>query len=447
MRQVGRSETRPKATIPYTPKWAQALCWRPLAHHRLAVEVLSLPIPLFSAPLFRGAKNSVALPFFGKKTPPATPDRAAPGGGDVPKAPQPAPTELSSLDFSRGDANRALAQFAGMVEVQEVETGIGAVFEEAAVLYANGADAEAEKVLVAVLDEPGSVTGEGLWMMLLDLYRLTGQRQKFESRVLDYATRFERSPPPWYDLSAGERRRSDSVPLVTLSGALNAQSAAQFQQIGIIGRKSGAVRIDLARVRGADDAGCALLRQVFAQLAADRVKVSLLNGGGLADTLSAQIEAGRAEQRDTWLLVLELLQYTADCERFEQLAIDYAVTFEESPPSWEKKASAAAAAPVAEPSAPLVGAKGEFVLDGELGGASNDILRKLAAHAAERKSVVVECSRLRRIDFVCAGTLFNIIATLQAQGRVVELRGVNAMVGALLRVMSVDQVAQVTLRA
>ena len=54
--------------------------------------------------------------------------------------------------------------------------------------------------------------------------------------------------------------------------------------------------------------------------------------------------------------------------------------------------------------------------------------------------------RLRRIDFVCAGTLFNILVTLQAQGKLVTLFNVNAMVAALLRVMSVDQVAHVTLR-
>jgi anti-anti-sigma regulatory factor len=58
----------------------------------------------------------------------------------------------------------------------------------------------------------------------------------------------------------------------------------------------------------------------------------------------------------------------------------------------------------------------------------------------------VDCRRLRRIDFVCAGTLFNILVTLQAQGKLVRLVNVNAMVAGLLRVMSVDQVAKVTLR-
>ena len=87
-----------------------------------------------------------------------------------------------------------------------------------------------------------------------------------------------------------------------------------------------------------------------------------------------------------------------------------------------------------------------FAFAGELCGAANDTLKRFAAFAAERREVRVDCRGLRRIDFVCAGTLFNILATLQAQGKLVGLRDVNAMVAGLLRVMSVDKVAHVTLR-
>ena len=96
---------------------------------------------------------------------------------------------------------------------------------------------------------------------------------------------------------------------------------------------------------------------------------------------------------------------------------------------------------------PLVEVEGDvFRFDADLGAASNDALRRLAAFASERSEVVVDCARLRRIDFVCAGMLFNILSTLRAQGRLIALQNVNAMVGALLRVMGVDQVAHVTLR-
>lgn len=388
----------------------------------------------------------MALPFFGKK--PASPRSAAAPEERAQDAGSPPPTELSGLDFSASDHGRALAHAAGLVEVQECGSGIGAAFEEAAVLYANGNEVEALALLEAAVPGEGSMVGEGAWLMLLDMYRLGGHRQRFESRVLDYATRFERSPPSWEDLSpAAGKPRSAQLPLVNLSGQLSAAAARQFEQVAAIARRSGGVRIDVSKVRGVDDPGCAIWRQLLAELAAERIGVTLLNVQSLAGVLGERVEAGRAEARDTWLMLLELLQYAGDQSRFEDLAVEYAVTFEESPPSWERRAGLA---PVAEPPrratvSPPADPDG-FVFEGELTGAANDSLKRLAAFASERRQVRIDCARLRRIDFVCAGTLFNILVTLQAQGKLVSLVNVNAMVAGLLRVMSVDQVAHVTLR-
>jgi anti-anti-sigma regulatory factor len=391
----------------------------------------------------------VVLPFFGKKPSSGTSTAGVRGAGagrdagaQQPVAP---PAELSTLDFTAGDASHALARCAGLVEVQEMDAGVGAAYEEAAVLYANGSVGDAEKVLNAVLDDPSGNAGEGLWMMLLDLYKLTGQRLRFESRVLDYATRFERSPPPWEDLtSQAARPRGDVAPLINLSGNLNGQAAPQFQQIGIIGRKSGTIRIDLTRLRSVDDDGCKLFLQLLQSLAADRVKVSVLKCSQLVNMLEGQVSAGRAENREAWLLMLEMLQYTGEEERFEQFAVDYAITFEESPPSWAPKVQEAMSASDAGATEEKV--RDGFRLEGEITGSQGESIRKLAAYAAERQSVDVDCAQLRRMDFVSAGTLFNILATLQAQGKLVVLHKVNAMVAALLRVMGVDQVAQVMLR-
>ena len=88
-----------------------------------------------------------------------------------------------------------------------------------------------------------------------------------------------------------------------------------------------------------------------------------------------------------------------------------------------------------------------FNLDGELIGATSESIRKLVGYAAERQRIEIDCVALRRMDFVSAGMLFNTLADMKTQGKQVVLKNVNAMVAALLRVMSVDQVAQVTLRA
>ena len=334
----------------------------------------------------------------------------------------------------------------GAIEVTEVSSGIGVVYEETAVLYANGNEQEAEQLLTTVFDDPNALVGEGLWMMLLDLYRLTGQKDRFEARVIDYARRFERSPPAWEDLSiqAG-RRPSDASALLNLPPVLAAAAARQFQQICIIGRSSGKMRIDLGRVRSIDDAGCALFRQTLAQLNTDRVQLTIANAVRLIDLLLPRIKTGEPTDRDYWMLVLEMLKYTGDSTRFEDMAVDYAITFEESPPSWESKTPVAAEEEKPEES-PADVIEGAFVFDGELTGSSSDTIKQLEAFATSRQTVLVDCSALRRVDFVAAGTLFNALAALQAHGKQLQLHRVNAMVGALMRVMSIDQVAQVTLR-
>lgn len=334
-----------------------------------------------------------------------------------------------------------------MVEVQELGSGIGAAYEEVAVLYANGNAREAESLLEAVLASEIQGAGEGLWMMLLDLYKLTGQRERFESKVLDYATRFERSPPPWVDLSSARAtpRKSDASSLVNLAGELTGQVAPQLKQMEVVGIKSGAIRIDLKRLRSVDETGCGLFIETLRKFTAERVKVSLLNCAQLISMLAGQVEPGKAEGRSGWLLMLELLQHSGEHARFEDMAVDYAVTFEESPPSWDPRL----------PTEPSVAAATEdegghdedkAVLEGELTSANNESIRKLAAFAADKQVIEVDCGQLRRLDFVSAGTLFNIVASLQVQGKLVCLQNVNAMVAALLRVMGVEQVAQVTLR-
>jgi len=375
-----------------------------------------------------------------RKTPssqPSQPGFSGPSGtgGGTPKK-----ADLSALDFSNTSQQ-------GAIEVTEVATGIGVVYEEAAVLYANGNDRDAEQLLTAVFDDPTATVGEGLWMMLLDLYRLTGQRERFDARVIDYARRFERSPPAWEDLSIQPaKRRTEASALINLPAALGAQTAQQLQQICVIGRKSGALRVDLGRVRSIDEQGCALVRQALTQLSADRVKLTIFNASRLVDLLSPKVKPGQAENRDCWMLTLEMLKYTGESSRFEDLAVDYAVTFEESPPSWELKQPVSGEEPSAVGQESHGHSEEEFFFDGELTGSSSETIRKLDEFASNRQVVAVDCGQLRRIDFVAAGTLFNALASLQAHGKAVQLHRVNAMVGALMRVMSIDQVAQVMLR-
>ena len=370
---------------------------------------------------------------------PTDPGVAANPKRKVPSAPIDSEPPSSILD----EDLLSLNECAGMLEVQEVSTGIGSVCEEVAVLYANGNTREAEALLDALLRDETHVGNEWPWTMLLDLYRLTGQRERFEARVIEYATRFERSPPPWHDLSAvAPRARGAGATAVNLSGNLGAGVSKQLAPYLVIGQKNGAVRIDLQTVRGADDAGCEEVLDAIARMRRDRIKVSLANTGKLADALAGRIAVGTPDQQPAWRLLLELLQHGDDQERFEQWALDYAITFEESPPSWAPVEAVpdAGEQKVDTDSRPPVDA---LSFSGEIIGGGSTVFGRLVELAELDNELSVDCSALRRMDFVSAGTLFNVLSTLRAKGKQITLRNVNAMVLALLHVMGVGQVAKV----
>lgn len=400
---------------------------------------------------------AVALPFFGKKPAPAgnsasrprTLQGSSPESSARKRPAQPAmPRPDGSLDFTiaGGDLKHVLAHCADRVHVEEGVDQMPAAAEEAAILYANGGNEEARVVLEGALETALAADARlTLWTMLLDLFRLNGQRELFEAKSLEYAREFERSAPAWQNLSSGAGAGAGSkIPTINLSGSLNAQAAAQFAQLIQIGMRAGTLRIDLSRLRSVDQSGAELLLRAVRGLRKARIKLYLSGCGHTAGLLDGMLARGRQENRAVWLLLLEILQFTDDTERFEERALDYALTFEESPPSWEPPAYMTESQ--TESTVVDVSQAHVFTLEGEILGSNTDMIRKLSAFVGDRPKVDVDCSRLRRLDFVSAGTLFNVVSQLHAQGRLVVLKGVNAMVGALMQVMGIQQVSRIELR-
>lgn len=76
-----------------------------------------------------------------------------------------------------------------------------AELEEASIRFANGDDAGAEAGLIEMLSPKGSRAGHSeTWMTFFDLYRATGQQDKFETTATRFVELFNRSAPQWFSI-------------------------------------------------------------------------------------------------------------------------------------------------------------------------------------------------------------------------------------------------------
>ncbi len=83
------------------------------------------------------------------------------------------------------------------------------------------------------------------------------------------------------------------------------------------------------------------------------------------------------------------------------------------------------------------------VLCGDVLGASSDAFAAIAAMAEDSDTIEIQCADLRRMDFVSAGALLNLIAKLQLAGKVVRLFDVNALVEGLFIILGIDRLARI----
>lgn len=401
----------------------------------------------------------MAFSLFGKKPePPAkpavrktAPEAPAPSRPAAPKpesAAQPSPQdELESLDFTVPGAIQVQEEdHPGQFEIRESSATLHPVIEEAAILFANGQDEAALATLESAADAGGlGAAADQVWAMLFDLCQLMGRRELFDKRALDYSMKYEKSPPTWVEpvrQTLGPALTTGGTAFVAFTGMLGESAEKAVRQLEKIVAGNPVARVDFGKLQSVDALGAQMLLK--AMQAARKAKCELVMSGAekLVELLKGKIEVGRGEDEPFWLLLLELYQHMGQQGPFEEWAVNYAVTFEVSPPSWEKRPPPKKPAATEERSAePDV-----FTLSGEMYGAGADGFRKLIDFASGREQVVIDCGRLERMDFVSAGLFLNTLTNLQIGGCSVTIRAANHLLCALFGVLGIDQVAHIERR-
>jgi anti-anti-sigma regulatory factor len=392
----------------------------------------------------------VAFSLFGKK-PPSTPLANRPAARPAAKpAPAAAQADLASLDFTQpGEIPSSIKP---KIEVCEAVHQVPAVIEQAAMLYSiEQTEAAAQALAVAIGEQDLGDYAPRAWGMLFELYQMLRREQDFDQLAVAYAAKFESSPPTWI-ASDGDTtsapRATASRTSVNLAGVLNAKAQEPLKQLFRITERNPSVRLELGKVTDADEQGCALLNNIFWQMKRAGKECVLGGADKLAAILARKIAPGQRTNEQAWLLLLHLYQQLSSQDAFEEMAVNYAVTFEVSPPSFEPVRQPPTAVVVAsEPEpAPETEEMGGCMLEGSITAVGDSTFAAIRDQAETTSEIVVDVSRLRRMDFVAAANLMNLVNALAAAQKTVRLVKASHLVTALWEVIGLDRVAAIETR-
>lgn len=364
--------------------------------------------------------------------------------------------DLPMLEFSSD--NQGAAE--GVIEVVESTESVDPVVEQAAMLYASGQPRETITLLEDVLRSDPQTRIE-IWFMLFELYALQATRNAFEDLAVKFAEKFKRSAPDW-DHALSMKGVAPAVAPVdpakagtgyfAFTGVLSGESTArQLEPYAAIDAKGQPVRVEFSKVQDLDADAATLLRSWLVQKVKSRRQWMGLVA--LSEKLDTHYEVMRPEQGEMpfWLLQLDLLQMLDRQEEFENLAVDYAVTYEVSPPSWDARkvvSDVTESAPVAAAPHKTSEKTDEdvFILKGVIADGEGEQLTALRAYANGRNHLHLDFQKVVRMDFSSAGWLLNMLIAFQQDGKTTIITGASELIIGLFRVLGITELAQVVRR-
>jgi len=326
------------------------------------------------------------------------------------------------------------------IEVTEAVGGLAPEFEEAAVLFANGKIGETATLLNRyLLDHPDN-RDPLPWYMLFDLYEASNQREPFEDAAVDFAVKFERSPPTWHPRGQTPAP-AHPAPLMAYSEKYGSMERVKQPKFFQDAAQAPYVRLDITRLQTPDEETAQVILAEISRLHEMGKPIELIGGPGFVVRLNA---ARRVDslKRPAWHFLLEVLRLMGKEEEFDEVALDYAVAFEVSPPAYRP--------PLPMPTrvadshgvqAPLP--ENTYLLTGAIGPGNDMQIRDLRRFAEGKKQVQVDMTDLRRIDFAVVGILLELLIELDQNGCHVTFREGNEMVNTLLQIVGVSQFASI----
>jgi len=353
------------------------------------------------------------------------------------------PAELADLDFSVDDFDRDFTESSVMaIDVEDGGDPVQADIEQVVVMFANNQDSAARALLEMLIRAHPVSEGRRFWALLFDLLQITGDRAAFEKLCVEFTEVCETSPPPWRQEQPVVASNGDGAgsPVFVLQGVLTADGAQPVLELAkLLSQKGGekqSIKVDCGKLIGCDDTVSGQLAELLSRSRRRGPAVALENIEGLLGRLSERLVVGEATHAPAWLLLLELLQRHSTQDVFEERAVDYAVTFELSPPSWESLPGTAI-----KPNTAVGRPQDDaYYFSGEL---KNSHFDELVDVFKMMDQPVLDFSGVRRMDFFSAGQLVNRLAPYKAAGREIVIRSPNHLVAELMAVVGLNKQARI----
>jgi len=375
--------------------------------------------------------------------------------------------------------NAASAAFGNPFTVEVSAVGHDPELDEAVIAFANADFDLCEQSLSRLTGVGGERAQHAeTWLVRFDLYRAIGQQHKFESLALDYAQQFGWSAPQWYSLPklVAEAASNEERPARSrIDGQVGWVCPAVLDADGVGRLSSQTLQMplpwvfDWSALKHVDAEACARLSELFRSWIPQELDMRWLAGDRLFNLLHEAAPTGARDADPAyWQLRLDALRMANRADQFDEAAIDYCVTYEVSPPSWESarcqvRVSGSTPGSTTSPTSLISEVSTSFLesqitedahqvlsghvdLSGQLVGDIGPLLKKMDLELGTASVISVSCARLIRVDFIAAGDLLNWVLARRNENRSVSFTDSHRLVALFFGAMGINEHAKITVR-
>ena len=350
--------------------------------------------------------------------------------------------------------------------------------DEAVIAFANADFEQCEQSLTNLTAPIGERAQHAqTWLALFDLYRAIGQQHKFEGLALDYAQQFGWSAPQWFSMPklVAEAAADDHPARGRIDGLVGWVSPEHIDADAVAKLYSQSLQMPLPWVfdwnplHSIDAEACARLSELFRSWIPETLDMRWIGGEHLFAVLQEAAPTGvRDADPAFWQLRLDGLRMANRPDQFDEAAIDYCVTYEVSPPSWETakckvRLSSGGASSLSPANTVVNDASTSFLesiltedpsrqhvasfeLSGQLVGDIGATLRRMDAELGAATQINISCARLIRVDFIAAGDLLNWVLARRSEDRGIGFIDAHRLVALFFGAMGINEHARVRIR-